>query len=202
MEPWETDEWPYRHGTRWSYVKGCRCPECKAINSVKDKEYRLRAHNGVVGRVDAGPSADRLRALLSMGYTYPELNRFGISTATIVNLLNGRAKRVLRSTEAKIMGVSGRKLSDSQLIDARAAQALVSRWCDRGLSYREISRITGVSRSTLKDLREKSNDRCRYRVLRALLDGRNAVERYIVDTEGGVITDKGAYIRNFAHEGS
>ena len=109
------------HGTDASYVRGCRCDECRAAHARYSAAHR-KAHP----KPDAGyVSADRARAHLQFLAAHGiGLKAINVATDIVVPIItgirNGTRKRLQKRTEKKILAVTTDMALDRTLIDAGA----------------------------------------------------------------------------------
>ena len=179
----------YNHGLKdcggvhaTNYTNGCRCDACKEWSFMKSKSYSLRKLRGEVDCfVDAGPTREILLRLRSLGYTRKELNRFGVYH--VDEIIHGKCK-VKRSTEQKVREISGRRLYDTERVDSRAAMHLVRRWMDSGLIVAEISKASGVSRQTIRELTNGTRTKVQARTLGRLLRAKPAIDEMAMCKRG------------------
>lgn len=157
-----------------SYALGCRCDACKEAHNRNKQAHRLRQLKGEIDPcVDAGPTRERLLRLRELGYGNKELARFGVYHVS--EIINGKAG-VRRSTERKVMEISGRRLSDDEHVDKSAAVYLVKRWNACGLTDAEIGRLCGLGRQTIGDLRRGLNKRMKAKTLGKILKAKPIVD--------------------------
>lgn len=96
------------HGVRSSYVKGCRCNRCRAANADYYKSQReIRPARDVRDdTVDASRAREILAHLSELGIGRNSVHKAcGVSKRLIWDIASGRAKRVLRSTESRILAI-------------------------------------------------------------------------------------------------
>ncbi|MFF7576833.1 hypothetical protein ACFZBE_17885 [Streptomyces sp. NPDC008061] len=112
---------PPQHGERRCYISGCRRPECRAANAAYCKRYQLRRHQAGMIRVDAAPYAELVRRYADIGWSRSQIaEAAGTSETTVINLLNGKLKRLnpvtykaLRTLPAEPAQVAGRAYFDA-----------------------------------------------------------------------------------------
>lgn len=106
------------HGLRSTYVKGCRCEQCRRANT---RYAKWRGLDGVVQLVDATVTRQHLDALRAAGLGRREIARRSGVALTVINRLIGidssrPARRVRPVTQARILAVT---------VDCRAGGSLV-----------------------------------------------------------------------------
>ena len=111
------------HGHRMRYVAGCRCDDCRAANSAREREYEIRRKAG-----ESNPivPADRARAhilaLADAGVGMASVvAATDISRAILCKIKDGSRKGVRRTNEAKILAVPLDYLADGALVEVRRA---------------------------------------------------------------------------------
>lgn len=95
------------HGTRTSYVTGCRCPDCTAANT---RYYHERKEwvNGYRPQplIDAAPTRRHLGYLRRGGMGLRTVSRAtGLSLTGLREVRSGRTKRVRRETELTVLSL-------------------------------------------------------------------------------------------------
>lgn len=95
------------HGVRSSYVKGCRCNRCRAANADYYKARRgTRAAQGSDDTVDASRAREMLVHLSELGIGRNSVHKAcGVGKRVIWDIASGQAKRILRSTETRILAI-------------------------------------------------------------------------------------------------
>lgn len=134
-----------------TYRRGCRCDACRSIHLFTQKKRQMRALDGAL-MVDATEARNRLKELFEIGMTQREVCNYGVSLPTVHMIATGKRKRIRRDTHDKIMAIEGRRPNRNQRVSPKDSIELVRKWHDRGLSYDMISKLTGVSKSTLREL--------------------------------------------------
>ncbi len=161
----------------------CRCDACKAAHSKAERDRYRRKLYGKQLFVDAGPVRERLLKLYELGYTVRELNRMGISRSnqyaltTKHNRTGKPLTRCNREFANKVMAVAGRKLGDNQLVPADAAVALVRSWVRHGLSYMQISEVSGVDTQVIYALNNRRRKKVYSRTLRSLVEHHDELDK-------------------------
>ena len=161
-----------------AYNNGCRCDACKADHNLRQKRHRLRALRDEDDYyVDPQPTRERILHLRGLGYSNNELNRFGIYR--IDKILYGDGM-IRRSTEKKVMEVSGRRLTDNQHVDQSAALYMVKRWHDLGVSDGEMARLSGMCRQTISGIRHGDRKRVAAKTLGRLLKAKPLIDELAI----------------------
>lgn len=134
------------HGTRSSYVRGCKCADCRAANTRYAKLAKYRSDKGISTLVDAAPVKAHLAQLRAAGVGKRTIAQRAGVAQTVVNRLIGidhskPARRVHPDTAAKLLAVTAEAVADGQVIDGtgtmRRAQALVAiGWTQADLAAR------------------------------------------------------------------
>lgn len=94
---------PPQHGERRCYIAGCRLPECRNANAAACKQYRARSYRHGVLRVDAAPLVEKARRYAEAGWSRLEIAQHaGVSETTIVNLINGKLRRLNPDIAARL----------------------------------------------------------------------------------------------------
>ena len=111
-----------RHGTRASYVKGCKCQPCRAANSRYSKLQRYRILAGISDLVDAGPVKAHVAMLRAAGVGKRTIAmRAGVSQTVIDRLLGINTEkpcnRVRPETARRILAVKGSDVADGSYVD-------------------------------------------------------------------------------------
>jgi hypothetical protein len=96
------------HGTRSSYVKGCRCNKCRAANAEYIRSRR-RVRSGPKENeevVDATQARQFLQSLSEHGIGRNSVHKAsGVGNRLIWNITSGKTKRILRSTEERLLAI-------------------------------------------------------------------------------------------------
>ncbi len=96
------------HGTRSSYTKGCRCNKCRAANADYSKLRRegrscLKEKEEVV---DATVAREFLESLSELGIGRNSVHKAcGVGKRLIWDISSGKTKRILRSTQERILAI-------------------------------------------------------------------------------------------------
>lgn len=123
------------HGQRTTYVKGCRCSDCRAANARYGKLAKFRQQTGRHVLVDAAPVRRHLTKLRAAGVGKRTIaKRAGVSQTVVDRLLglnsDRPADRVRPDTARKLLAVQADQLAEGAYIDAtgstRRLQALVA----------------------------------------------------------------------------
>lgn len=123
------------HGQRSTYVKGCRCADCRAANSRYAKLAKYRQDTGRTVMVDAEPIKQHLHKLRAAGVGKRTIaSQAGVSQTVVDRLLglnsDRPAERIRPETASRLLGVSTTQLANGAYIDAigttRRLQALVA----------------------------------------------------------------------------
>jgi len=95
---------PAAHGTRGSYDRGCRCPQCRrAVAAYNDRRDRLIAYGRWAPYVDAEPVRAHLRMLAACGLGRRRVAQLsGVPDSTLCGLLYGAHGTPSRRTRTEI----------------------------------------------------------------------------------------------------
>lgn len=134
------------HGTRSSYVRGCKCADCRAANTRYAKLAKYRSDRGISTLVDAAPVRAHLELLRANGVGKRTIAQRAGVAQTVVNRLIGidhsrPAQRVHPNTARKLLAVTLDDLADGQTVPGigtqRRLQALVAiGWTQAALAAR------------------------------------------------------------------
>lgn len=123
------------HGTRSSYVRGCKCADCRAANARYTKVAKYRSDKGISTLVDAQPVREHLAMLRAHGVGKRTIAQRAGVAQTVVNRLIGidnsrPARRVHPDTARKLLAVTLDDHADGAFVDGtgtrRRLQALVA----------------------------------------------------------------------------
>lgn len=154
------------------YTQGCRCFMCRVANADYSREW---AHGNagakMAGMRSVGRCRRRIDDLLSHGWTKNGICRAaGIRPTTLRNIVlpdprYATRKRIDRGVYGRIMALDVDRpyIADGQLVDAQPAANAVRWLVAHGMSVAELSRRTGISRSTLDNLKSGRSKRCMQR---------------------------------------
>ena len=139
-------------GTYAAYKRGCRCFRCRVALScyMRDLYARRKAHtlNHAVSTELVLAHMDYLR---SHGVGLRSISDCtGITRDHLQDIKNGRVKRVLQTTEERIMRVSPDVKPGGARIDARRAHRIVARLLKDGWTKAEIAIEIGMGSPALK----------------------------------------------------
>lgn len=154
-----------KHGTRGSYVSGCRCFKCRLASA----EYEYGRINGtnekkMTGERQTDKARKRLELLLENGWSQRELCRYtGIPRRSLYTLSSGNQTHRRETKGGKIMKTRSMSIANYKALmncplkpdfTAKKARTLVDsepvlnflEWCrENGVSMAEVSRQSGVS---------------------------------------------------------
>ena len=135
-----------------AYREGCRCEACKNAVRVRRKLSRLQNMRRGPLMVDASEARKKLQELSDAGMPQREMCNYGLSLPTVYRIMSGQREMIRRDTHEKIMAIDGRRPNRNQRVDPRGSIELVRKWHDKGLPFDLISRLTGVSETTLREI--------------------------------------------------
>jgi len=143
------------HGTRGSYVHGCRCEECRRANREYANSRALYGYSSSF--VDAQAAREHVGMLARAGMGRREIARRAGVADSVVSLLLGHshtkpAKKVSRTTQDRLLSVQPGTVAPGALVPIlgtqRRLQALVAiGWTQTYLAMRLgwlVSNLTGV----------------------------------------------------------
>lgn len=134
------------------YRRGCRCDACRESHLMTQKRRVLRREREGPLMVDATAAREKLLELSACGMPQREMCNYGLSLPTIQYIISGRRSTIRKDTQDKILAIEGRRPNRNQRVSPKGSIELVRKWHDKGLEFSLISRITGVSVSTLREL--------------------------------------------------
>lgn len=135
-----------------SYRNGCRCTACREAHLSDQKRRVLRRAKEGPLMVDATAARERLLELSAAGMPQREMCNYGLSLPTVQRIMSGQRTTIRKDTQDKILAIDGRRPNRNQRVNPKGSIELVRKWRDRGLEFGMISRLTGVSDSTLREL--------------------------------------------------
>lgn len=145
------------HGTRASYVRGCKCADCRAANARYAKVAKYRANRGISTLIDAAPVKAHLDQLRAHGIGKRTIAARSGVAMTVINRLIGidhsrPARRIHPDTARKLLAVTVDDHAGGAFIDAtgtrRRLQALVA----LGWTQTELGRRIGWTTANLNAL--------------------------------------------------
>lgn len=141
-----------RHGLG-GFKSGCRCDRCTAATQEYMRSYYLDKKDGLRRLVDAGPARAHLLLLQQCGLGYrPISDAADVDQQTLVAIRLGRVTRIRRSTEAKILSVTGDAVADGTKVPARRCHQMLRELVSEGYTRAQIARALGFKRGCLKPL--------------------------------------------------
>lgn len=123
------------HGVRSTYVKGCRCDECRAANTRYAKISQHRRNTNRVEMVDAAIVKRHILKLRAAGVGKRTIAKQAGVSQTVVDRMLGiskerPARKVRPETARRLLSVKATDLADGAFIDStgttRRLQALVA----------------------------------------------------------------------------
>lgn len=140
-----------KHGTRSSYVAGCRCDPCRQANRdyARNLERRHRRDRyGIdpfqtVTLVDPKETRRHLAWLNSQGIGLRTIvDQTGLSRSNLQRIVRGDRKQITARTADRILAI-GLHRTPPPLVDADHAWQIIHTLNARGLSNAEIARRLG-----------------------------------------------------------
>ncbi len=138
------------HGTRASYVKGCKCPPCRAANSRYAKLQSYRSQAGIVTLVDAGPVKAHVAMLRAAGVGRRTIAmRAGVSQTVIDRLVGINTEkpcnRVRPETARRILAVRTVDVAPGSIVDTTGTTRRLRCLVAIGWTQTELARRIGWS---------------------------------------------------------
>lgn len=138
-------DWAGIHGIRNTYLRGCRCRECKEAHAAYARGYRRMKRAGFPSvLVDAGRAREHMRWLTSKGVGREAVR---ISTdlpdQTLRRIRTGVKKRIDARSEEKILKVTPEMALDHALVPAGRTWVLIGRLLDEGYTVEAINKALG-----------------------------------------------------------
>lgn len=145
------------HGTRASYVKGCKCEACMAANCRYSKLQRYRSLTGIVTLVDAGPVKAHVAMLRASGIGKRTIAMRAAVSQTVVDRLAGintekPCNRVRPETARRILAVQPGDLAPGAIIDTAGTTRRLQGLVAIGWTQTELATRIGWSVSNLNTL--------------------------------------------------
>lgn len=142
------------HGTRSSYVKGCKCDLCRAANARYTKVAKYRSDKGISTLVDAAPVKAHLQQLRAAGVGRRTIAaRSGVSLTVISRLIgidrHRPARRIHPDTARKLLAVTTSDQADGTFIDATGARRRLQALVTLGWTQTEIAARIGWTTANL-----------------------------------------------------
>lgn len=142
------------HGTRASYVKGCKCAPCRAANARYAKLAKYRADKGITVLVDAAPVKAHLEQLRAAGIGKRTIAaRSGVALTVISRLIgidtSRPARRVHPDTARKLLAVTVDDHADGSFTDALGARRRLQALVALGWTQTEIATRIGWTTANL-----------------------------------------------------
>lgn len=132
-----------RHGTRTSYLYGCRCARCTEANTLYQRQ---RKADPAPKRIPIARAKRHLERLARLGYTRDTIAESSSVDRTMVyRIMSGRCSFLHRETEARILALSPQTLEfpDGAHVDATPLLRRVEQFVERGYNRKELSRMLG-----------------------------------------------------------
>lgn len=129
------------------YRTGCRCDVCKAANTRKVKEYRLRGPQSI----DPAPVRDHVTLLRAAGMSQNTIaKKAGLSISTINRFVYPKyyGKRMLRHNAAKILAIKPGE-DPQEIVSAIPTQRRIRALMWMGWDQDSITERSGISSSVL-----------------------------------------------------
>lgn len=146
------------HGTYAKYtIERCRCEPCRAKKAEYERRRARRKamfafHPEADPMVDPNPARQHIHALMAFGMGYKTVaKRAGLSQSAAYAIMLGSRKRILRTTETRILAVR-LDHADGQRIDATGTRRRLQALAAFGWSLNHVSRVTGYTRSAISRL--------------------------------------------------
>jgi hypothetical protein len=122
------------HGSRRSYVLGCRCVVCRSANAA----YAAQQRAAPVGHADVARVLAHVAALRSLGLGYRHIARLAGVAASVVKLLGPDAK-LRPATAAKLLAVVQPSLAHGCVVPGTKTWRFVDSLEREGFTRRELA---------------------------------------------------------------
>jgi hypothetical protein len=149
---------PAAHGTARMYRQGCRCEDCRAAYAVvqRDRRARMKRYEG-----DFTVSAELAREhILELRAQHVGkraiMDCTGISDVVIMEIANGKRRRIRESTERRIMRVTVDGRAGGSLIPAKQTKRRIDELISAGYTRADLARKLGYKCAELQFRGSKS----------------------------------------------
>jgi transcriptional regulator with XRE-family HTH domain len=138
------------HGTRASYVKGCKCAECRTANSRYSKLQAYRSAAGISMLVDAEPIKAHVAMLREAGIGRRTIAmRAGVSQTVVDRLVGINTEkpcyRVRPATARRILSVQPGDVARGSILDTTGTSRRLRALVAIGWTQTELARRIGWS---------------------------------------------------------
>lgn len=166
-----------------AYRKGCRCQTCRDAANMSVKRYRLRKMQGK--RVDddnvsVWKAWVPIKHMMERGMTLEEISRLSnVPPITVRRIYNADYETTTPTIYEKLKAAErshARKFAKSQLVDAEPFNKLVDDWHARGLSYAEMSRISGIEKNWFSRRTDRIHAETAAKVMRMRKEAESCIE--------------------------
>lgn len=170
-------------GSRGGGRPRCFCGPCRKVERAYTKQRLYLAHTGQSLLIDAAPARDHLRQLMAQGDALVNIaKRIGRPRCTLVNVANGRNKKITRGLAAQILSVpagtsTACNLSVPALGSTRRIRALVA----AGHSLKSIQAAVGMQHTAASYLLKGTRQTIHYELAQRVKAG----YRQLSNTRGG-----------------
>lgn len=175
---------PAAHGTAPRYRLGCRCDGCRAAYATLQRDRRARIKRNdcdwIVSTEFAREHLLELRAKQVGKRAIRDCT--GISDTILMEIANGKRRRIRQSTEAKIMRVNEDGRAGGSRISAQRTTQLIDELKEAGYSITFLASKLGYATPNLAFYRRKNvtaRNAMRVEKLYRLLLHENRVERMV-----------------------
>jgi len=140
------------HGDRLRYLAGCRCADCRRVNSAyENMRSKARKAGDWNGLVPAGKARSHLAALSRLGVGYRAVADVAdVSRCVLQKIINGQRGNIRALTERAILAVSTDAAADRANIPAGPTWALLDELIADGYSKAELARLMGYKTRALQ----------------------------------------------------
>ncbi len=137
------------HGTRVSYMKGCKCVDCKAANTRYECERaKMRKAGMDNGLVPAERARGHLLMLSGKGVGRRTVSdKAGVSESVISLIRKGLKKQIRKETEKRILSISAKDAEGSTLVDAAHTWRLINELLKSGYTKKSLAQAMGLKLS-------------------------------------------------------
>lgn len=139
----------HEHGTRASYVTGCRCALCRRANCQYQLQREKAQRSGewtYNGLVPAEAARKHLLKLAKQGVGRRTVSSVtAIPQSTILKIRDGDRRNIRAKTERAILNVSKDAAHGAARIDASPTWRIINRLLERGMTKRSIAKALGYA---------------------------------------------------------
>lgn len=143
------------HGTRSSYVRGCRCEECGAVARAYARCHYYSRRRKLL-KVPSDVARQHILYLKKMGMGANAISDCGgVGPVTVRKIRDGKWHRIKQRTEQRILSVTPEGIADCALVDATFVHGLIRELLEEGWTRRDLNRELGRTGRQFPFLRQK-----------------------------------------------